>query len=211
VVRLSLQIGPGQQEALIRVMRSTRPRLLAVEDPGSVALLGACPEAGEVAACIGLAEPLAEDELAAQDLVDIGIFLLLRSMHQQRGSEQAHSEAAQDDGGSGLRHLLLVDGLHHRGCRATTGLAGPGQLQPPALVELALPLALELSLVVLAESPHSAMPPFGREVEIEPASDLVPEAFLFCGKAKIHDLEAIKPGIFSTWQLKFFADTAALC
>jgi hypothetical protein len=55
------------------------------------------------------------------------------------------------------------------------------------------------------------MPPLGKEVEIEPGSDLVPEGFLFCGKGKIHDLEAIKPGIFSTWQLMFFADAAALC
>jgi hypothetical protein len=61
-------------------------------------------------------------------------------------------------------------------------------------VQLSLPLALEVRFVILAESPHSAVPPLSREIEIEPASDLVPEGFLLGGKTQIHDLEAIKPG-----------------
>src|ERR1700737_2443361 len=168
-------------------MRSARPCLLAVQNPFTVALLGARPQAGEVAARVGFAEPLAEDQLAVEDLVDVSLLLPRRSVYEERGGEQAHTEAPEDDRRTGLRHLLLVDRLNDGRGGAAPCLERPRQLQPPSVVKPALPLPLEVGLILLAEASDAATPPLGREVEIEPGSDLLPEGLFFSCEAEIHD------------------------
>src|SRR6266567_296582 len=64
LVRLGLTIGPCKQKALVGIVRAARPRLLAIQNPLPVTSLGASAQAGQVAACVWLAEALAEDQLA---------------------------------------------------------------------------------------------------------------------------------------------------
>src|SRR5258708_2125575 len=104
----------------------------------------------------------------------------------------AAGKAAEDDGGPGLGHLLLVKGLHQGRGGSPACLARPRQLQPATVMELSLPLPLERAVVVLAVAPDSAVPPLGREVEIEPGSDLGPECLLLRREAEIHVSEASK-------------------
>src|SRR5258708_32748734 len=167
---MSLRVGARQQKALVRVVRSAGACLLAVQHPLAVVLFRTRPQTREVAARVGLAEPLAEDQLAAEDLVDVGLLLPLRSVDEQGGREQADPEAAEDDRSAGLRHLLLIDRLHDRGRGPAAGLERPRELQPPALVELALPLPLEVGVVVLAKAAHAAVTPLGGGGSLQPRS-----------------------------------------
>src|SRR5262249_53961350 len=129
-MRFRSGVGAGQQEALVRVVRTARPGLLSVQDPFAVAPLGPGAQTGEVAAGVGLAEALAEDELAAQDLLDVSRFLPVRSQRSQRRRQQRHAEPAQDSRRSGGGHLLLVDRLHDGRRAPATGLLGPAELEP---------------------------------------------------------------------------------
>jgi hypothetical protein len=61
-------------------------------------------------------------------------------------------------------------------------------------VELALPLPLELGVVILAVAADAAVPPLGREVQIEPGSDLLPEGFLLRRESKVHVPRLAKTG-----------------
>src|SRR5205814_10704383 len=114
LVRLTLGAGAREQEALVRVVSAARPCLLPVQHPLAVLALGAGAQAREVAARVGLAESLAEDQLAAEDAVDVLVLLPLSAVSNKRRRKERHAEPAEDDRGAGARHLLLVDRLHHR-------------------------------------------------------------------------------------------------
>src|SRR6185437_8647725 len=157
-------------------------------------LLRPRPQAGEVAARVGFAEALAADDLAAEDLLDVRLLLPGRAVHDQCWGEQAHPQPAEDDRRARVRHLLLVDRLHDRGRAAAAGLPGPRQLQPAALVEPALPIPLQLGVVVFAVATHPAVAPLGREVDPEPGADLLPKGLFLSSEAEIHGSEVIKKG-----------------
>src|ERR1700675_912940 len=91
-----LAVRARQQKTLVRVVRPARPGLLSVEDPMAVASLGACAQPGQVAPRVGLAEALAEDELAAEDLLDVLVLLPGRSVDEERWSEEAHAKPSED-------------------------------------------------------------------------------------------------------------------
>src|SRR5713226_4476813 len=185
-VRLGLGVAAREQEALVGVVPATRPGLLTVEDPVPIVPFRPGAQTRQVTARVGLAEALAEVQVAGEDLLDVGVLLPLRSVDEQGGREEAHAEPSQDDGRSRLLHLLLVNGLHDRGRLATARLLGPGELQPAGFVKAALPLTLEIGLLVLSKPPHSAVAPLCREVAIEPVADLEPEGFLVSREAQIH-------------------------
>src|SRR5207245_2333166 len=145
-----------------------RPGLLAVQDPPAVLLLRPGAKAGEVAARVGLAEALAEDELAAENLLDVLLLLPRRAVDQQRWREKGHAQPPEDDRGPGACHLLLVYGLHHGRRGAASGLLRPRQLQPAGLVQAALPLALDLLLLVFAVAADPAVAKRNRKVGLEP-------------------------------------------
>ena len=164
------RVGAGEKEALVRVVRAAGPGLLAGEHPLAVAPLGAGAKSGEIASRVRLAETLAEDQLAAQDLLDVSLLLPVGAESHQRRREQRHTQAAQDARSTRLRHLLLVDRLHHGRRAAASGFFRPPQLQPSALVKAPLPVALDFGLLFL----------------IEPPSDLSPKGFLFTSEPEIH-------------------------
>src|SRR6266571_1000356 len=167
-------------------MGAARPGLLPVQDPAPITPFGAGSQAGEVAAGVGLAEPLAEDELAAEDLFDVGLALPGGPVDEKRGRQQADPEAPQDDWCAGLRHLLLVDGLHDRSGPPPAGFRRPGELQPAGFEEAALPLPLQIAFLLFAVTPDAPVAPLLREVAIEPLTDLPAEGFLFSAEAEIH-------------------------
>src|SRR2546426_5130398 len=179
LVRRSVAISAREQEALVRVVSAARPRLLSVQDPTAIPRLGSRSQAGQVTAGVGLAEALAEDQLTAEDLLDIRLTLPGRPKDEQGRSQQAHPEPAQDDGSSSLGHLLLVDGLHDGRGGTATRLDRPGELQPACLMQATLPLPLKVALLLLAVAPDAAVPPLLRKVALEPAPDLLAKAFLF--------------------------------
>jgi len=53
-------------------------------------------------------------------------------------------------------------------------------------VKASLPLTLEVGVLFLSETAHSAVSPLCREVVIEPVADLEPEGLLFSCEAEIH-------------------------
>ena len=180
------RIRAREQKALVGVVSAAGPCLLAAEDPLPIAALGSRAQSGEVAPGVWLAKALAEDELAAEDPLDVGLFLPVAPQRHERGREQGHPETAEDAGGSGRGHLLLVDRLHHRRGAAPSRLFGPAELQPAALVQAPLPLALDLGLLFLPVAAGGTVPPLGGQVALEPASDLVPEGFLCWSESQIH-------------------------
>ncbi len=157
LVRLGLGIAAREQETLVGVVRSARPGLLAVQDPVPVLPFRASAQAGQVATGVGLAEALAEVQVAGKDLLDICVLLPLRPVDEQSRREEAHPKASQNGGRAGLLHLLLVNGLHHGGRLATARLLGPGELQPSGFVKPALPLTLEVGLLFLSKTAHSTV------------------------------------------------------
>ena len=185
-VRFGGRIRAGEQKALVGVVRAAGPRLLAAEHPFPIATLGSRAQSGEVAPGVRLAEALAEDELAAEDLLDVGLFLPVAPKRHERGCEQGHAETPEDARSPSRRHLLLVDRLHHRRCAAASRLLRPAELQPAALIQAALPLALDLCVLLLTVAPGGAVPPLGGQVAVEPGSDLLPEGFLFWSESQIH-------------------------
>ena len=185
-MRLGGGVRAREQEAPVRVVGPARPGLLAAERPFAVTSFGPRTQAREVAARVRLAEALAEDQLAAEDLLDIRLFLPVAPERDQRRCQQGHAESAEDARRARPRHLLLVDRLHHRRCAAASRLLRPAELQPAALVQAALPLALDLCVLLLTVAPGGAVPPLGGQVAVEPGSDLLPEGFLFWSESQIH-------------------------
>src|SRR5206468_1303053 len=193
LVRLTLSAGAGEQEALVRVVRAAGPGLLPVQHPPAVLALGARAQAGEVAARIWLAESLAEDQVAAEDPIDVLVLLPLSAVSQKRRGEKRHAEPAEDLWRAGASHLLLVYRLHHRRGPAAARHFRPAELQPSGLVEHALPAALEVLVIVLAIAAHPTVTPLGRQVLVEPGPDLFPEGLLFLREAEIHDSQISRP------------------
>src|SRR6184192_2903942 len=185
-VWVGARVGAGEQEALVGVVGPARTRLLAAEHPPAIALFRAGAQARQVAARVWLAEALAEDQLAAEDLLHVRVLLPLASEAGERGRQQGHSEAAQDARRARTRHLLLVDGLHYRRGAAAADLRRPAELQPAALVQLALPVALEVGVLLVAVTAFAVLPPRGRKVGLQPGADLVPEGFLLGRVSEIH-------------------------
>src|SRR5207302_801978 len=85
------------------------------------------------------------------------LFLPVAPKRHQRGCEQGHAETPEDARSPSRRHLLLVDRLHHRRCAAASRLLRPAELQPAALIQAALPLALDLCVLLLTVAPGGAL------------------------------------------------------
>ena len=185
-MRLGGGVRAREQEAPVRVVGPARPGLLAAERPFAVTSFGPRTQAREVAARVRLAEALAEDQLAAEDLLDIRLFLPVAPERDQRRCQQGHAESAEDARRARPRHLLLVDRLHHRRRAATSHVLRPAKLQPAAFVQAPLPFALDFGLLFLAEATRGTVPPLRGQVGLEPRSDLEPEGFLLRREAKIH-------------------------
>src|SRR5919204_1622781 len=195
-VWLGRLVGGGEKKAPVRIVGAPRPGLLAPQHPSAVAPLGPGAQACQIAASVGLAEPLAEDQLTAEDLLHVLLLLPLAPHRHERRRQQRHAKAAEDAGGARANHLLLVDGLHHRRRAATAGFHRPAELQPAALVKPALPFALDLGVLLFAVPPFAVLAPGRGEVGAEPRSDLVSEAFFFAREAEIHVRKLAKGGLW---------------
>src|SRR5205807_8129215 len=143
-------IGARQQEAAVRVVGAAGPDLLAVQHPLAVPAHGACLQVVEVAAGVGLAEALAEDQLAGEDLLQVSLLLPVAAVHAEERRQQRDAEASDYRRGAGAHHLRLIDGLHDGRRAAAAALLGPGQRQPAALVETPLPVALDALFLFFA-------------------------------------------------------------
>src|SRR5256885_6154796 len=193
-MRLSRGAGASEQEAPVRVMSPARPGLLAVQDPLPVAPLRARAQPCEIATGVGLAETLAEDQLAAQDLLEVGFFLPGSPVRDQGGGEKRDPQPSQDSRSAGLGKLLLIDRLHDRRRTAASGFLGPPELEPAARVEPPLPLPLKVGVLLVPVTTSAALAPIARKVRLEPASDLVPEGILLGRESEIHGSERSKNG-----------------
>src|SRR5712691_6320981 len=107
-------------------------------------------------------------------------------MDEERRRKEAHTQATEDGGCAGLCHLLLIDGLHDRCGAKPARLARPRQPQPATLVQEMLPAPLHCLVCVLAIAAHAAVTPLGREISIQPASDLVSEGLFLSSEAQVH-------------------------
>src|SRR5256885_5681763 len=193
-MRLIGGAGACEQEAPVRVVRPARPCLLAAQDPLSVAPLRTRAQPCEIAPGVGLAESLAEDQLAAQDLLEVGLFLPGSPVRNQGRGEKRDTQPSQDSGSAGVGKLLLVDRLHDRRRTAASGFLGPPELEPASLVQPPLPVPLKLGVLLVPVTTLAALAPLARKVRFEPATNLVPEGFLLGRESEIHGSERSKNG-----------------
>src|SRR5207249_2955991 len=90
-------------------------------------------------------------------------------------------------------HLLLVDRLHHRSGAAAARFFGQPGLKPAGPRGLALPGPRRVFAVVFALAAHPTVAPLGRQVVVEPGTNLFPEGLLFLSEAEIHDSQISRP------------------
>ena len=100
----------------------------------------------EVGARLGLGEALAPDLLGGEDRLEEALLLLLGAVGDHDRAAHHEAEHVRRPGRLGARQLLAEDRLLDQRRAAAAVLLRPRDAGPAALVELALPLALELEL-----------------------------------------------------------------
>ncbi len=160
-------IGAGEQEAVVGVVATGGPHLLAVDDPLVAVEHRRRLQAGQVGAGVGLAEALAPAHLAAQDLGQELPLLLLGPPLQQRRPDERVAEEVGPHRRLGPGELLGDhDALHRRQPLAAV-LLGPGGADPTAAVELRRPLLVERR-PLLGRHLEALVEPAGGQVLLEP-------------------------------------------
>ena len=145
-------VAAGDQHAEVREVTGRRPDLLAVDDPFVPVLLGPGLQPGEVGTGDGLAEQLAPRTAPGDDVPDVVVDLLLRTVHgDRRGCEQQAQTAGCRQRavfGDRLRDTVRVGAgetfaegvLRQRRCRPprqaeTLPPVGDGEVGVPVVVE----------------------------------------------------------------------------
>jgi hypothetical protein len=104
-------VGAGQQEDVVGELGLGGPHLLAVDHPLVAVEFGPGLERGQVAAGVGLGEPLAPGDGPVEDAGDELLLLLLGGPLQDGGADQGVAEEVGPQGGLGPGELLVQ---HHR-------------------------------------------------------------------------------------------------
>ncbi len=184
------RIGADDDHAPLAEVGAGGPGLLAVEQPVVAVAHGAAAQARQVGAGARLAEELAPDLLAAHQLGNPALLLLLGAVGQD--GRAAHADAdAEDVGRRGeLRLLLPPDHALDRGGAAAAVLLGPGDAGPARVGLLLLPGLRPLDVLlghVLTQDVDACV--FGTSqlgVGLEPGAGLGAELRLFGGVVEIH-------------------------
>src|SRR4051812_11234366 len=106
---LGLARGADQAKDPVGLVGIAGPHLLAVDQPVIAFVLAFGLQASEVRARAGLGIALAPTDLAAGDLGQESLLLLLAAIFQQRRAEHGNAEAGQRRAGIDARHFLLED------------------------------------------------------------------------------------------------------
>jgi hypothetical protein len=172
------------------LVRERGPDLLAGDAEAAVLLHRLGLERGEVGAGFGLGEPLAPDLLSREDRLEEPLLLVLGAMRDHH--RPAHHQAQDVRGPRRLRprQLLTEDRLLDQRRTPAAVLLRPGDPRPAGHVELALPLALELELRLVAAARRRP-----GVVVRDPGANLVPERRFFGRQRQVHgDGETIGGG-----------------
>ena len=103
-----LRIGADQAEDPVGLVGIAGPDLLAVDQPMVALVLALGLQRGEVGAGAGLGIALAPADLAARDLGQEVLLLLLGAIFEQRRAEHRDAEAHQRIARADPRHFLLA-------------------------------------------------------------------------------------------------------
>ena len=133
----------------------------------------------------GFGEALTPDLLRGQDLREVALLLLVAAPGRDRRAGHAEADHADVPRRLGPRRLLEVDALERVRRALPAELLRPGQPDVAGVVQLAAPLAGE-RLVEPAGLGLSGGPA-GREVRVQPATQLGAESSLGRGIAEVHD------------------------
>src|SRR6516165_11895570 len=113
VVFRCVPIGPGQAQTIVGGERPGAPCLGAVDDPASVAAVGAGDDAREVGAPAGFGQQLYEHFIAAQRRRDVSAFLLLAAHVEDRRAANGEGRDVEEQRrlvgkGLGVERLLVL-------------------------------------------------------------------------------------------------------
>ena len=143
-------VGAGEQHAPLRLVRVGRPDLLPGDPPAAVLVHRLRLQRGEVGARLRLGEPLAPDLLRGEDRLEEALLLLLGAVGDDHRAAHHQAEHVGRRRRLRARHLLAEDRLLDQGRAASAVLLRPRDPRPAGLVHLALPVAAELELGLLA-------------------------------------------------------------
>ena len=185
-------IGAGEQEAVVGVVTAGRPHLLAVDHPLVAVEHRRRLQAGEVGSRVGLAEALAPAHLAAEDLRQEVLLLLLGPPLQDRRPDERVAEEVGAHRRLGPGELLGEhDALHRRQALAAV-LLGPRGADPPAAVQLLRPLGVEPRPLLVGHL-EALVEPAGRQVVLQPGPDLLAERLGLGGVGQVHGHMLTRP------------------
>ena len=159
VVLGSIEIGPGEQHAVVRLERLAAPHLLAVDDPSITVADRTGGEPGEIRARSRLAEELAPGDTTVEDRGDQSFDLFRGPVGQDRGRGHQETEPTgrtqcpvRGEGGS--------DGCRRPTVEASTPLLG-GEVRgrPSGLGDDAPPVGhLEVRVPVVGQPGANLLP-----------------------------------------------------
>ncbi|MEZ4480508.1 MAG: hypothetical protein R3B97_05040 [Dehalococcoidia bacterium] len=188
-------VRTGDEDAHIGAVCAGRPDLLAVDDV--VVAIADCAglERGEIGSGAGLTEELTPGIFAAEDAMEVAVFLLLRAVDHDRWA----GPSVADPAGAGRTtpgELLVEDELLLHAEAAAAVFLGPVWRAPTMHVELRRPFLNEVCVARnLAAGAVEKTPldvrisgKIGREVGIEKRADFVAESDLGRGVTKVHGL-----------------------
>ena len=178
----------ARQEDVVGELGLGRPHLLAVDHPFVAVELGPRLQRGQVAARVGLGEPLAPGDGSVEDAGDELLLLLLAGPLQDGRSHQRVAEEVGPQRRLRPGELLVQDHrLHQREALAPV-LLRPGGADPPAGEQFLRPLPVEGPLLVPGHGEARRAPALG-EVVLQPGADLGPEGLCLDGIAEVHAVE----------------------
>ena len=139
VLPLGRRIGAGEQDAVVGFPRVAGPDLLPEDLPSAVFEHGPGGEGGEVAARVRLAEELAPDLLAAEDLGEEALLLSGAAVSDDRWARPAGPDDGDRARRAGAGQLQRDQVVLKWPCPAAAVLGRPGRRSPAALGQPALP------------------------------------------------------------------------
>ncbi|MBW8755730.1 MAG: hypothetical protein JF595_16600 [Sphingomonadales bacterium] len=140
------RVGTDQQFLVVGILRVGGPHLGAADDDVIAVDPPTGLERGEVGAGARLGKPLTPQRLAGQDAGQVEGFLFLGAARDQGWPRMHHRDVCGVDvmRRTRARQLFVPDDLTQSQQAEPAVLLGPGNAGPPVIMELALPIAVEL-------------------------------------------------------------------
>ena len=181
-------VGAGHKVEVGCGVRAGGVDLLAVDHPLVAVFHRAALQRGKVRAAARLGEAEGQRELAADELGDVVVFLLVRAGRQDR--RRAAASAANADANAG--ELLLHDVLAHAVAVLAAVLLRPAYAEPAPLADLAEQVGHQRAAPAPSARVTSALPAvhlvdhLGRHVLGNELPDLRAQCFLLGCVTKVH-------------------------